>query len=284
MNSDCGIYSITSPSGKQYIGQARSFRDRWATHRRCLKAGLHHCKGLQNAYKKYGDALVFAKIALVPVDQLDAREQEQIDARPRAMLYNTALYVTSPTRGLKVSAATRARLAIASAGRVVTAETRLKLSLSAKNMSDEQREKIAAALRGRTRDPGIFAKISAANMGKSHTDATRQKISATMTGIIRTAEYRAKISAALIGKRFGDNNILSMPVICIETSDRFANARAAAKWLRENGKPKATSAHVCAASIGKRGSAYGYRWRYADALPMLKNNFAEALVNSAELI
>jgi len=51
-----GIYTITSPSGKKYIGMtaAQSFKARWAQHRKLLKGNRHPCHGLQNAFNKYG--------------------------------------------------------------------------------------------------------------------------------------------------------------------------------------------------------------------------------------
>ena len=65
LNFDCGIYAITSPSGKQYIGSARSFRERWQKHLKDLRNGKHHSPGLQHAFNKYGEsALRFDKIAI----------------------------------------------------------------------------------------------------------------------------------------------------------------------------------------------------------------------------
>lgn len=50
-----GVYKIESPSGKTYVGMTcDSFAGRLSGHRKYLKAGKHHCKGLQRAYAKYG--------------------------------------------------------------------------------------------------------------------------------------------------------------------------------------------------------------------------------------
>jgi group I intron endonuclease len=271
MNFDCGIYTITSPSGKQYIGQAMSFKRRWRTHLRLLRKGCHTCKGLQNAYKKYGeDALIFSKIAFVPVDQLDAREQEQIDARARNRLYNIALFAAAPMRGRKVSAETRSKMSAAVKGRVFGPEIRARLSLAQRSLSPEVMARKSAAIsaskKGKQRDALTIEKIRLAKAASEyeHSLEVRARISAALTGIERSAEYRSKMSISLIGKRLGERNEASIPVICIETGDQFANARAAAKWLSENGRPSATSAHICSTCNGKRGSAYGYKWAYAD--------------------
>jgi group I intron endonuclease len=80
MNNNTGIYSITSPSGKQYIGSAVSFTNRWYIHLHHLRRNRHHSQALQNAYNKYGEEnLVFEKIALCPVTDLIAIEQRFID-------------------------------------------------------------------------------------------------------------------------------------------------------------------------------------------------------------
>lgn len=90
LNPDCGVYTITSPSGRQYVGSAVSFRKRWWRHLRDLRKNEHHCAPLQRAFNKYGEtALRFDIVALVPRADLLKREQEQIDARSRRRLYNT---------------------------------------------------------------------------------------------------------------------------------------------------------------------------------------------------
>ena len=82
LNTNCGIYAITGPSGKQYIGSAQDIKARWRQHKHELRKGAHHCIALQRAFAKYGEsALRFDIIALVPRDDLITREQEQIDER-----------------------------------------------------------------------------------------------------------------------------------------------------------------------------------------------------------
>lgn len=51
-----GVYTITSPSGKKYVGMtaAQSFKDRWKQHKKLLRGNHHICAGLQNAFNKYG--------------------------------------------------------------------------------------------------------------------------------------------------------------------------------------------------------------------------------------
>lgn len=61
-----GIYRITSPSGRMYIGQSWSIKDRWRLHKCLDKAG---CPLLINSFKKYGaDAHKFEIIHALPQD------------------------------------------------------------------------------------------------------------------------------------------------------------------------------------------------------------------------
>lgn len=56
---EIGIYSITSPSGKVYVGMTcDSFESRWDGHKKKLRANNHHCRGLQRAYHKYGEGVL----------------------------------------------------------------------------------------------------------------------------------------------------------------------------------------------------------------------------------
>lgn len=191
LNFDCGIYTITSPSGRQYVGSARSFRARWHKHLRDLRRGQHHCAPLQRAYQKYGEgALRFAKVAFVPISDLLRREQEQIDARDPARLYNT-----SPTAGSRLGdrATPQALANMRRAKLAQTPETRAKIGAAhralgtkpsreavlkgvaarlAKGVSAEQRAKLSAIMRGYDFGPEHGVKIRAAKANKSHSGNT----------------------------------------------------------------------------------------------------------------
>jgi group I intron endonuclease len=79
MNTDTGVYAIISPSGKQYIGSAVSFKRRWRRHRNDLRNGSHVNKKLQNAWNKYGEEnFHFVKIALCSIPDLLPIEQRLI--------------------------------------------------------------------------------------------------------------------------------------------------------------------------------------------------------------
>lgn len=226
---DSGIYAITSPSGKQYIGQARSIAIRWINHRWALKAGKHHCRGLQNAWNKYGkDALVFSVLAHVPISDLNKHEQAEIDARPRHMLYNAATLVRTPMLGRKHAKATRqlmsdqrrgenhpnwgkkrdpetlARMSAARVGRKLSAQhiANMSAALKGKYTGDQH------PMYGRKHTPEALAKISARskgernpNWGKKMSDEHRAKLSAALTGRVMGSPSEAHRRAISIAKQ-----------------------------------------------------------------------------------
>lgn len=137
LNWDCGIYAIISPSGKRYVGQAQSFKIRWSKHRSALRRGVHPCRPLQRAWDKYGEeSFIFAKIAIVAVDELDRREQEQFDSyinsENRASLYNASLCAESIKRGVLMSEDAKAKISLARKGKERSPEIRAKISATMK--------------------------------------------------------------------------------------------------------------------------------------------------------
>ncbi len=90
-----GIYAITRiASGKQYIGSSYDVVARMGKHREQLRGNRHHCKHLQNAWNKYGEAeFTFEIIELFSGDKADlcAREQEWLDRfYDKGELYNSS--------------------------------------------------------------------------------------------------------------------------------------------------------------------------------------------------
>lgn len=71
LNSDedmltVGIYKITTPSNKIYIGHTRdSFSSRARTHLRRMKSQNHHSKSLSAAWRSYGESITFEIIEIM---------------------------------------------------------------------------------------------------------------------------------------------------------------------------------------------------------------------------
>lgn len=101
MNKTCGIYKVTSPSGKVYIGQSTHIESRLADYKRLT--GCKKQARLYNSLKAHGAKThVFEIVEECPVGQLNERErhwQDALDATGDGGL-NCRLTATSDRSGL----------------------------------------------------------------------------------------------------------------------------------------------------------------------------------------
>lgn len=163
-----GIYKISSPSGKFYIGSAVNISKRWYEHRKDLRDGRHHNKPLQNAFAKYGRSfLKFEVLIVCQKSELLFYEQRCIDALGPA--YNTCRTAGSPL-GVVRSAETRARMAHAKSN--ISDKTRTRMSLARtkyygppkppfSGYTLEQRRAMSESRKGRVHSEETKAKIRA---------------------------------------------------------------------------------------------------------------------------
>lgn len=204
-----GIYAITSPSGRKYVGSAVNISQRWAVHRSELKARKHHCAPLQNAADKYGlDTLKFSVVELCARSELITREQAHIDSEDFSRLYNVT--PTAGSRlGAKATPETRAKLSAfrkSFVGWSHSAETRARMSIAGqirhktRPLSESSRQAIAKALTGRNgakHSPEAIEKMRTAQVGHAVSEETKRKISVANSGKKRTPEQLEKLSRAV---------------------------------------------------------------------------------------
>jgi group I intron endonuclease len=158
-----GIYAIRTPSGREYIGSAVNLLERWRTHGARLRKGDHHCRGLQNAARKYGiRALVFRILAFVPRTELLDFEQAFFDSRGIKNLLNHCPFARNAL-GVKHDAAFRARISA---------------RLKGKKLSPEHVRKLREAIRP-PHTAAQKAKNSVAHKGKSKPLRSRLNFSKT---------------------------------------------------------------------------------------------------------
>lgn len=142
-----GIYSITSPSGKRYIGSAVNIKHRWGQHRSMLIRGAHHCKALQRAYIKYHGDFVWSVLVLCPKEELIREEQQQMDWAGVGTLYN-ANPVAGSMLGFRHTQETKDKISAVQAGTVrgeYSPEHKAAISLARKGKALTQRHKRALA-------------------------------------------------------------------------------------------------------------------------------------------
>jgi group I intron endonuclease len=189
-----GVYTIRcEPTGKVYVGSAVHLARRWRTHKAQLRRGDHHSQHLQRAWNKYGEsAFVFQVIELAQKECLIPCEQKHIDALRAcnpAVGYNMAPNAGN-TLGIKLGAFTQAH-----------------------------RDKISAALRGRTLSAEHLEKIRKLNVGRPSpkkgktlnlsADA-RMRMSVAKKGKKLSAEHVAKLVVAHTGAKRSDAARVSM--------------------------------------------------------------------------
>lgn len=175
-----GIYRITQIStGLFYIGSSIDISTRWRQHKYAFRKPESRSTNprLTEAWNICGESdFIFEIIETCEPTKaiLLEREQHYIDTLKPAL--NIAPKAGSRL-GSKASAETKAKMSTAmvgkNVGKIRSAETREKLRETATNISDETREKMAAAKRGRKFSEETKAKMRAAKVGvRKNPDST----------------------------------------------------------------------------------------------------------------
>lgn len=242
-----GIYKITSPTNKIYIGQSIDIEKRWKVY---LKMKCKEQPKLYNSFKKHGvDNHKFEIICQCSIDELNEMERFYQDA---FCVINgnglNCILTETLERHLEVSEETRKkrslalkgkkrpkelcdRLSLLAKGRIISDETKAKISFSCKGriVSFETRAKQSESLKNPSEE--IRLKISISSKGRKHTEETKEKISKANKGRPKLAnkgrklsdDARSRISAARKGKIIGAKIVLHLL-----TGVYFDNAKIAA--------------------------------------------------------
>lgn len=279
-----GIYFITAPNGKRYIGSAAvSFRVRWNSHRHHLKRGTHCNPHLQRAWAKYGEENMVFSVYL-RCEPHECLELEQIAIDVMCPEYNVARNVTKSFLGLRHKPESLKKISASKKGqglgrRMPELQRKLLRAINTGRIhTPEQRAAISAMLTGRTYSEELILKMSEA--AKNRSPEWGKKLSARRTGADNpmygrtgdkhprfgtksTPETCARISA-VAKLRTGENSQRGRAVLCVELDRVFPTARLAMDWLREQDLTTARDGHIHDVCRGQRPIAHGYHWRYAD--------------------
>lgn len=218
MNKVKGIYKITSPSGKVYIGQSVDINKRWKIYK-----GMH-CKvqpALYNSFIKYGtDKHFYEVIHELPGDAtqsvLNCYEQLYMD-QYRACCIDLLNIREAGSIG-KLPLETRTKMSKSRMGRVVSEETRVKISIGhigkKKPKSKEHIEKVRMAVTGKKRPKEAIEATASKKRGKKLNTEQKKRLSdahigqvAWNKGIKMSNEFREKLRAANIGKKLSTESI-----------------------------------------------------------------------------
>jgi hypothetical protein len=124
----------------------------------------------------------------------------------------------------------------------------------------ELKARHAASVRRARATPMLKEKISKSSRGVWSRPEYRERITAAISAAWKDPDSRARRIASLSVAIRKDR---AKTVICVETNRPFDTVTDAAKWLRENGWPKACPPNIVATCKGRVKAAYGYTWRYA---------------------
>lgn len=220
-----GVYTITAPSGGQYVGSTRSiygFAGRWRGHKEALRKQQHDNSILQNAWNKHGaDKMTFAVLLVCDPADVLMYEQRAIDVlQPRYNILRRA----GNSAGYKHSEETRAGFVAARTGVKLgphTEDTKRKIrdgnlgkkkpphtdswkaekSISSKAaMTPEARAHLSRLNSGKTLSEEHCKKISEAHRRKGHsfTPAAIEKSAAARRGQKQSEAIKAKRLASYL--------------------------------------------------------------------------------------
>jgi group I intron endonuclease len=179
-NKISGIYSITSPTNKIYVGQSWNIIERWKTYK------YLSCKSqtyLYNSLKKYGhENHTFSILEIYSGDTQEILNEMEIKHWSNFRLKGVVMLNSREPNGSggKLSEETKLKIRNANIGKKISLETRLKLSKS---------------LKGRV----------PVNKGKPQT--IKQKENLLKANIGRKMSDEAKLKNSLV--RLGENNVRS---------------------------------------------------------------------------
>lgn len=207
----CVIYKITcTANNKFYIGSTVNKRQRWASHRRDLRAGTHKNKSMQASWSKYGEALfVFEVVELVEKPEfLFVVEQRYLDeVVGQDNCFNWSKYAGAPMRGMYGVLHPNFGKPMSDAAKQLLRER----NTGSRNASwgvpvpEERKQKIrdsnkAYPHKERKHTPEAIAKIAAASRGRPVSEETRAKRSAALKGREISTIQRLQISRTLSGE------------------------------------------------------------------------------------
>ena len=170
-----GIYKIRNlTNGKFYIGSTIDFDKRKYDHFRDLKNNNHHSYHLQNAFNKHGEqSFIFEAIEKLEPNKGKLLEREQCWIDSLTPEYNICK-IAGSCLGIKLSDETKQKMSEAQKGKFHSEETKLKMSEArkGKHLSEDHKRKMSESKKGEKNH----------NFGKHLSEEIRQKLSEVQKG------------------------------------------------------------------------------------------------------
>jgi group I intron endonuclease len=187
-----GIYKITSPSGKVYIGQAVDIEKRWTAHR---NKNHWYKNKLYDSFRKHGPDKhtweVQKRCLREDLNKLERYYQEEFDTVENGLNH---IYQEAEEAPRVFSKETKRRISEARKGFRFTAESKRKMSEThrGKKLSEEHKRKMSEALKGRKFSEEHKRKISETLKGRKLSEEHKRKMSEMKKGNLLTIEVGRK--------------------------------------------------------------------------------------------
>ena len=189
-----GIYILTGPTGKKYVGKSVNFNKRMGMYKRleCKKQPK-----LYNAIKKHGYDALRREFYEFPEEWLDALEIMLIRHYNSV---NEGYNCRYGGEGGRLSEATKRKLSLANKGKKISDETKKKMSIShkGKKLTEEHKTKMSLSQKEHyAKNPmtdETKEKIRLTNLGKKRSDETKRKLrfNTGMSGMKHSDETKKK--------------------------------------------------------------------------------------------
>jgi group I intron endonuclease len=144
-----GIYCITSPSGKIYIGSSNNIKRRWNSYKGLRCKGQKH---LYSSFKKHGvENHTFEVVLDCTTEELLDKEQMYLNFFKPELNINPIAGRPPSRKGKRNSEETKKKMSAAKKGKLASEESKLKMSVAQKGrtVTEETRAKISATLKGK---------------------------------------------------------------------------------------------------------------------------------------
>jgi len=236
-NKICGIYKITSPSGRIYIGQAVDIHKRWNRYKNLHKCVIPQTKIYRSLIKYGAENHIFEIVETCELQILLDREgyyQDKYDSVNKGL--NCVRVKTSDKKGY-LCQDTKDKIGISNLGKVPSKEKRDRMSILMSGENNPMYNK-------RGEDHPAFGRIGELNgmYGKTHSEDTKNKIGETLrnkyigkthpnTGKTHTEETKKNMSDSKKGKKLGGLNPSAKKVIDTETQIVYETVKEAAQKL-----------------------------------------------------
>jgi len=241
MDTQIGIYKITSPNNKIYIGQSVDIYKRWNYHKKLYS---NDSPKLYYSLKKYGsENHIFEILETCKINELNIKERFWQEFFNSIEIGLNCVYTKTNDKSGKLSEETKIKISQSQKGKIISEECKIRLRLYnlGKKQSKETVEKRVSKLRGKNIPEWQKLFLSQNRLknnnpffGKNHSEISKEKM-------------RNKLK--------GNKNYLYKPIINIETGIYYDTLEEASNTI--NWDKKKLWSHL---SIYKKNNTF---FRYA---------------------